>query len=84
MKLSDATKVKVIDRVSLRCTQRPRSTDGLIPRNPLHAKSVQRPEPDSHEAVPLSLADLDALSLALRHMPGCKDGGCDSLRAITV
>ena len=75
MKLSDATKVKVIDRASEVFAAA--VDDGLIPRNPLHAKSVQRPDPDSHEAVPLTLAELDALSLALRHMPGCKDI-CDS------
>jgi hypothetical protein len=37
---------------------------------------VSRPEPDRHEAVPLTLDELDALSLALRHMPGCP-GGCE-------
>lgn len=46
--------------------------DRLIPRNPLHAKSVSRPRPDKHEASPLTLAELDALSLALRHLTGCK------------
>jgi integrase len=32
---------------------------------------VSRPDPDRHEAVPLTLSELDALSLALRHAPGC-------------
>jgi integrase len=45
--------------------------DGLIPRNPLHAKSVTWPDPDGHEAVPLTLAEVGALSQALRHAPGC-------------
>lgn len=74
MKLGDSTKVKVIDRVSE--VYAAAVDDGLIPRNPLHARSVQRPEPDKHEAIPLTLAELDALSLALRHMPGCSEG-CD-------
>jgi integrase len=74
MKLGDATKVKVIDRVSEVFAAA--LDDGLIPRNPLHAKSVSRPDPDKHEAVPLTLADVDALSLALRHMPGCAED-CD-------
>jgi integrase len=70
MKLSDSTKVKVIDRVSEVFSAA--LDDGLIGRNPLQAKSVSRPSPDKHEAIPLTLAELDALSLALRHMPGCK------------
>lgn len=70
MKLSDSTKVKVIDRVSEVFSAA--LDDGLIGRNPLQAKSVSRPVPDKHEAVPLTLAELDALSLALRHLPGCK------------
>jgi len=74
MKLSDATKVKVIDRVSEVFAAA--VDDGLIPRNPLHAKSVSRPDPGKQEAAPLTLAELDALSLALRHSPGCK-AGCD-------
>lgn len=74
MKLGDSTKVKVVDRVSEVFSAA--VDDGLIGRNPLHAKSVSRPDPDKHEAVPLTLGELDALSLALRHMPGCtKD--CD-------
>ena len=77
MKLADSTKVKVIDRVSEVLSAA--VDDGLISRNPLHAKSVRRPEPDRHEAVPLRLDELDALSLALRHMPGCPDG-CDGCR----
>ncbi|HZR53648.1 MAG TPA: site-specific integrase [Streptosporangiaceae bacterium] len=74
MKLADSTKVKVVDRVSE--VYAAAVDDGLIPRNPLHAKSVSRPDPDDHEAIPLTLAELDALSLALRHMPGCK-ADCD-------
>lgn len=70
LKLSDATKVKVVDRVSE--VYAAAVDDGLIPRNPLHAKSVSRPEPDRHEAIPLTLEQLDALSLAMRHMPACK------------
>jgi hypothetical protein len=31
---------------------------------------VSRPIPDKHEAIPLILDELDAISLALRHMPG--------------
>ena len=50
--------------------------DGLISRNPLHAKSVTRPNPDKHEAIPFTLGELDALSLALRHRPGCP-ADCD-------
>lgn len=46
--------------------------DGLISRNPLDAKSVSRPQPDKHEAVPLTLDEVEALSRALRHRPGCK------------
>jgi integrase len=74
MKLGDSTKVKVIDRVSE--VFGAAVDDGLIGRNPLHVKSVSRPDPDRHEAVPLTLGELDALSLALRHMPGCKED-CD-------
>jgi integrase len=75
MKLGDSTKVKVIDRVSeVFCAA---LDDGLIGRNPLQAKSVQRPEPDKHEAVPLTLGELDALSLALRHTPRCA-ADCDA------
>jgi integrase len=72
MKLADSTKVQVINRVSEVFSAA--VDDGLIGRNPLHAKSVSRPDPDEHEAVPLTLAELDALSLALRHEPGCEDG----------
>ena len=72
MKLGDSTKVKVIDRVSEVFAAA--VDDGLIGRNPLHAKSISRPDPDGHEAVPLTLAELDALSLALRHEAGCSDG----------
>jgi hypothetical protein len=72
MKLSDSTKIKVIDRVSEVFSAA--IDDGPIGRSPLHAKSVQRPEPDRHEAMPLTLGELDSLSLALRHMPGCKEG----------
>lgn len=69
MALADSTKVKVIDRVSEVFAAA--VDDGLIGRNPLHAKSVSRPVPDKHEAIPLTLEEVDALSLALRHMPGC-------------
>lgn len=75
MALGDSTKVKVIDRVSEVFAAA--VDDGLIARNPMHARSIKRPEPDRHEAVPLTLAELDALSLALRHMPGCK-ADCDA------
>jgi len=74
MALADSTKVKVIDRVSEVFSAA--VDDGLISRNPLHARSVRRPDPDKHEAVPLTLDQLDALSLALRHMPGCPES-CD-------
>jgi integrase len=69
MKLSDSTKLKVIDRVTEVFAAA--VDDGLINRNLVHAKSVSRPEPDKHEAVPLTLAEVDALALALRHRPGC-------------
>jgi integrase len=80
MRLGDSTKVKVIDRVSEVFSAA--VDDGLISRNPLHARSVSRPDPDRHEAVPLTIADLDALSLALRHSPGCTQdcGGCGPSR----
>lgn len=74
MKLSDSTKLKVIDRVSEVFSAG--VDDGVIGRNPVHAKSVSRPKPDKHEAVPLTLAELDALSLALRHGPRCAED-CD-------
>jgi integrase len=69
MKLGDSTKVKVIDRVSEVFAAA--ADDGLIPRNPLHAKSVQRPEPDKHEPDLLTLEELDAVSAGLVHLPGC-------------
>jgi integrase len=72
--LADSTAVKVIDRVSE--VYAAAVDDGVIHRNPMHAKSVKRPEPDAHEAIPLTLAELDALSLALRHAPGCRKD-CD-------
>jgi integrase len=71
MKLADSTKVKVIDRVSEVFAAA--VEDGAITRNPVHAKSVSRPEPDKHEAIPLTLAELDALALALRHVPSCAE-----------
>jgi hypothetical protein len=71
MKLGDSTKLKVIDRVSEVFSAA--VDDGLIGRNPLYAKSVQRPDPHKHEAIPLMLDQLDALSLALRHSPGCAE-----------
>lgn len=74
MKLGDSTKLKVIDRASEVFAAA--VDDGLISRNPLHAKSVSRPVPDKHEAIPLTLAELDALSLALRHGPRCPED-CD-------
>jgi integrase len=67
--LADSTAVKVIDRVSE--VFGAAVDDGLIPRNPMHAKSVSRPVPDKHEATPLTLEEVDALSMALRHVPGC-------------
>ncbi|HLX47820.1 MAG TPA: tyrosine-type recombinase/integrase [Streptosporangiaceae bacterium] len=74
MKLADSTKLKVIDRVSEVFSAA--VDDGLIARNPLHARSIQRPEPDKREAIPLTLDQLDALSLALRHSRGCAED-CD-------
>jgi integrase len=74
MKLADSTKVKVIDRVSEVFAAA--VEDGAITRNPVHAKSVSRPEPDKHEAIPLTLDELDALALALRHVPSCA-GDCE-------
>jgi integrase len=74
MKLMDSTKVKVIDHVSEVFAAA--VEDGFIPRNPLHAKSVSRPKAPRREPDLLTLPELEALSLALRHMPGCKDG-CD-------
>ncbi len=71
MALGDSTKVKVIDRVSEVFAAA--VDDGLIGRNPLHAKSVSRPDPDKHEAIPLTLDEVDVLALALAHMPGCPE-----------
>jgi integrase len=70
--LSDSTAEKVVINVS--SVFGAAVDDGLIPRNPLLAKSVTRPDPDKHEATPLTLDELDALSAALRHMPGCPAG----------
>lgn len=80
MRLRESTKIQVINRVSE--VFRAALDDGLISRNPLHAKSISRPDPDKHEAIPLTLDELDALSLALRHMPGCADdcGRCGPSR----
>lgn len=80
MKLDDSTKLKVIGNVS--SVFGAALDDGLISRNPLQAKSVSRPVPEKREAIPLTLDELDALSLALRHLPGCKAdcGQCDPSR----
>lgn len=72
--LADSTKLQVIGRASEVFSAA--VDDGLISRNPLHAKSVSRPDPDDHEAIPLTLEEVDALSLSLRHMPTCKPD-CD-------
>jgi integrase len=74
MALGDSTAEKVVNNVASVFSAA--VDDGLIPRNPLHVKSINRPDPDSHEAIPLTLDELDSLSLALRHLPGCKDN-CD-------
>lgn len=71
MSLSDATKRKIIDRVAEVFSAA--VDDGLISRNPIHAKSVSRPKPETHEAVPLTLEEVDALATALRHAPGCTE-----------
>lgn len=39
--------------------------EGLIARNPLSAKSIQRPDPIKTEAVPWSLAEVEAVAAAL-------------------
>jgi integrase len=72
LKLADSTAVKVCDRVSEVFAAA--LDDGMIGRNPMHAKSVSRPDPDNHEATPLTLVELDAMSAALRHAPGCPAG----------
>lgn len=69
MRLSDDTKLKVMGWVS--GIFRAAVHDGLIHRNPLESPSITRPRGAQHEAVPLSLGQLDALSAALRHSPGC-------------
>jgi hypothetical protein len=53
MKLGDSGEIKVIDRGSEVFSAA--LDDGLIARNPLQAKSVSRPVPDKHEAIPLIL-----------------------------
>lgn len=63
LSLADSSKLKVIGRVSEVFAAA--VDDGLITRNPLHAGSVSRPVPDKHEAVPLTLDELDALAAAL-------------------
>ena len=68
--LADSTAEKIVNSVSEVFAAA--VDDGLIGRNPLHAKSVSRPVPDRHEAIPLTLQEVDALSLGLRHMPSCK------------
>jgi integrase len=80
LKLADSAAVKLVDRVSE--VYAAAVDDGLIPRNPMHAKSVSRPAPDKHEAIPLTLTEVDALSVALRHLPGCKPscGDCGPSR----
>jgi integrase len=71
---ADSTAEKIVNNVATVLAAA--VDDGLIPRNPLHAKSVSRPDPDNHEAIPLTLDQVDALSLALRHLPSCK-ADCD-------
>jgi integrase len=68
--LEDSTAQKVVNNVAT--VFGAVVDDGLISRNPLQAKSVSRPDPERHEAVPLTLPEVDALSLALRHLPSCK------------
>lgn len=72
VKLADSSKLKIVERVSEVLSAA--VDDGLISRNPLHARSVSRPVPGRREPVPLTLAELDTLSAALRHMPGCEPG----------
>lgn len=78
--LEDSTALKVVINVST--VFGAMVDDGLIPRNPLHAKSVTWPDPDSHEAIPLTLAEVEALSAGLRHSPGCRRdcGNCGPSR----
>jgi integrase len=40
--------------------------DGLITRNPIHAKSVARPRPEERKAQPWALAQVDAMAAALQ------------------
>lgn len=77
MKLSDSTRNVVIDRVSEVFSAA--VEDGLIGRNPVQAKSVSRPVPDEHEAIPLTLDEVELLAQEIRHMPACKPG-CDRCR----
>jgi integrase len=78
MRLGDSTKLGVIGYVS--SVLDAAVDDGLITRNPLHARSITRPVPDKHEAIPLTLDQVEALTEALRHTKDCPED-CDNCGA---
>lgn len=78
MRLGDSTKLGIIGYVS--SVLDAAVDDGLITRNPLHARSITRPVPDKHEAIPLTLNQVEALTEALRHTKDCSED-CDNCGA---
>ena len=78
MTLGDSTKLGVIEYVS--SVLDAAVDDGLITRNLLHARSITRPVPDKHEAVPLTLDQVEELTEALRHTKDCSED-CDNCDA---
>lgn len=71
LKLGDGTAAGVVANVS--SVFNAAVDDGIIRRNPLLAKSVSKPVPGKNEAVPFTMAQIDALTWALRHAARCRE-----------
>lgn len=74
LNLGPGTAAGVIDRVS--SVYNAAVDDGIMRRNPLLAKSITKPTPPNNEAVPFTMAQIDALTWALRHKARCREDCC--------
>jgi len=62
LRLADSTELGVIGYV---CSVLDAAVDdGLITRKPVHARSITRPASDKHEAIPLTLSQVETLTEA--------------------
>lgn len=80
LKLDDGTAAGLVANVS--SVFNAAVDDGIIRRNPLLAKSVSKPVPHKNDAIPLTMAEIDALTWGLRHTARCRAdcSGCEPNR----